>query len=187
MKIPEITPEIAARFWSKVEKDGPVPAQRPELGKCWVWTAASCKGYGKFMISGRPGRLFIAPRISYFISTGKQPDPFHVCHRCDNSACVNPNHLFLGTDADNLSDMRSKGRGYLGFKEKPCPPEKRQKGSSVPSSKLTEKEVLEIVNLLNAGHSQKAIAEKFCISKPQISYIKNGITWSHLTGIKKPH
>lgn len=105
--LPQMTPE--ERFWAKVDKDGPVPQHRPELGSCWVWTRATTGfGYGKL---GLNGRALTAHRRSYEMAYGAIPNGLLVCHRCDNPPCVNPDHLFLGSFADNMRDMHAKGRG----------------------------------------------------------------------------
>lgn len=90
---------IAERFWAKVEKtDG-----------CWEWTAfVHPKGYGMFGV-GREARR--AHRVSYEIANGPIPDGLCVCHSCDNRRCVRPDHLFLGTNQDNVDDKMRKGRG----------------------------------------------------------------------------
>ncbi len=89
----------SARFWQKVQKgDG-----------CWEWQGSRNKlGYG---ITSLRGRAIRAHRVSWEIVNGPIPDGLLVCHRCDNPACVRPDHLFLGTQIDNLRDMRTKGRG----------------------------------------------------------------------------
>lgn len=94
------------RFWPKVAKRGP--------DECWEWTASRTpQGYGK--IGRRKGESpAIASRVSWEMHNGPIPDGLHVLHRCDNPPCVNPAHLFLGTNADNQRDMRAKGRGRLG-------------------------------------------------------------------------
>lgn len=88
---------IEDRFWSKVNKtDG-----------CWVWTGATARGYGIIL---HDGHMWRAPRLSYLWAYGDLPDGLLVCHACDNPACVRPDHLFLGTQQDNVDDKMAKGR-----------------------------------------------------------------------------
>jgi hypothetical protein len=105
-----IPPEV--RFWAKVNKNGPV---HPVLGTaCWVWTASvhSANGYGLF---GRVGATTeSAHRASWFFAHGDTHIGLCVLHRCDRKLCVRPDHLFLGTHADNSSDMVKKDRGAHG-------------------------------------------------------------------------
>lgn len=95
------------RFWEKVDKNGPVPAHRPELGPCWVWTAGRSHGYGLIYVD-RSGKTR-AHRVSFFLKHGRWPQPCGL-HRCDNRLCVRPSHIFEGTKADNVRDMDAKGR-----------------------------------------------------------------------------
>lgn len=105
---------VAARFWVKVNKDGPIPEHCPELGPCWIWTRATDKkGYGKFGIGPKGGnRSFFAHRVAFALAGTIPPDDLMACHQCDNPPCCNPAHLFLGTAADNLGDMAAKGRNH---------------------------------------------------------------------------
>lgn len=92
---------LEERFWSKVNQSD----------ECWTWTASKDdKGYGKIGLPGRKGWGF-AHRVSYSLEHGVELTPDQkVLHRCDNPPCVRPDHLFLGTAADNAADMVAKGR-----------------------------------------------------------------------------
>lgn len=145
------------RFWSKVDKSG----------DCWLWTTSVSKaGYGFFWFSGRTE---LAHRMSWRFHFGAIPEGMMICHTCDNPSCVNPNHLFLGTAADNAKDRESKGRGANNR-----PP---NKGEANGRAKLTVKDVQEIRRLLNEGHSGRSIAKQFGVSGVMVSFIKRGLSW----------
>jgi hypothetical protein len=100
------------RFWSKVQRsDG-----------CWLWTGASTwQGYGLIHHHGRRGMVSVH-RLSWTIANGGIPAGLQVLHRCDNPPCVNPDHLWLGTNADNIADKLAKGRGsgwHKGTRKRP--------------------------------------------------------------------
>lgn len=107
--IPELTAEKAAKFHASYKR----------VGECWIWQGArNVLGYGTLTINCRS---FVAHRVAYAIHNGRDPGDLLVCHTCDNPPCVNPAHLWLGTAADNIEDMMSKGRhpsGVLGQSER---------------------------------------------------------------------
>lgn len=123
----------ADRFWAKVDKNGPTMPhmQTP----CWVWTGATDKGYGQL---GFNGKSIGAHRLAYELRHGASPGILHVLHRCDNPPCCNPDHLFLGTNGDNVRDMCAKGRAWQ------QQPGNALRGSANPNAKLLPEQVVAI-------------------------------------------
>lgn len=152
------------RFWSKVNKDGPT---MPNMDTpCWEWTAhRKPNGYGGIRINGK---ALYAHRVSALWAgiISDMTDGDCVLHECDNPACVNPDHLWRGSQADNMEDMRKKGRA--------------KRGSDQHNSKLTEDDVRCIRNLLLAGASRTSIAKQFGVARRTIADINLGKTWSHV-------
>jgi hypothetical protein len=121
---------------------------------CWEWHGTKhMAGYGSYRVNGKS---FLAHRVSWMIFNGEMPEGLCVCHKCDNRKCINPNHLFVGTQGDNVRDMILKGRFNPGGNN-----EKR----------LTDTERFEIVEMRRAGHKQKVIAQKYRVSQPTISSV----------------
>lgn len=135
---------------------------------CWNWSAARDKnGYGK-MSSGSEYSKY-AHRVSYDVFVGTIPKGINVCHKCDNPSCVNPEHLFLGTQKDNIHDMHSKGRGI-----KSC---EWTWGEKHKNSKLTEQDVIMIYG---SDLSSRELANLLNVSSNLIVRIRAGKTWKHL-------
>ena len=155
------TPPPKERLYAKIKKNA-------RTG-CWEWQGAKTSaGYGLFSVDGS---LVYTHRFSYNLHNGRLPDDLHVCHKCDNPSCCNPDHLFLGTDADNLADMRRKNRH--------SPPPKMT-GRRNPSTKISEKDVLQIRKMKKAGKSLKEIAVSFSISKTNVADICKRKIWRHV-------
>lgn len=108
-----ITRPLTERFWSKVNKNGPVPEHRPELGPCHIWTGwiNTETLYGELSFTkGEESWKDGAHRVSWELQVGPIPDGLWVLHKCDNPACVRPDHLFLGDRSANMQDAAKKGR-----------------------------------------------------------------------------
>ena len=135
----------------------------PEAG-CLIWMGATqVRGYGEITSNNKK---HLAHRASYETFVGPIPEGMYVCHSCDNVYCVNPNHLFLGTQKQNLQDMARKGRST--------------RGSKNPRAKLNEGHVKEIKRLIDGGCSLSIIAKDFNVTSACIYSIKKGSHWKHV-------
>lgn len=183
---------VADRFWSKVNKNGPVPAHRPELGPCWLWTGGtSSAGYGNFTYMDEQGNQawISAHRYSWIESDGDPGDLF-VLHGCDTRRCVRRHHLFIGDSADNAHDCISKGR-HRGVTHPETykrgdenwvrlNPDKLLRGEDNPRSIVTKAVVIEIREMWSHGRGPTEIGKKFGISKNLAYAIYKRKIWRHV-------
>jgi hypothetical protein len=152
-KIPMVP--VAERLWRRVEK---------LATGCWEFTGSkNRKGYGTL---GNNNTTAMAHRVSWQSVNGDIPVGMLVLHRCDNPPCVNPDHLFLGTNQDNMDDMTAKGRRVIGERS--------------PRSKLTAAKVIEIRRRRDAGERTEDLAAEFGVSSAGLYSAAVGLTWRHL-------
>ena len=151
------------RFWSKVDKSG----------ECWLWRGARNKsGYGIFWnIAAK--RRERAHRVAWELTNGPIPRGRNACHRCDNPPCVRPDHLFIGSHADNAKDMWGKGRARH-FTGRP------QGGELNYAHKLTDQGVREIRRLRAEGLLHREIAARLGVHQATVSCVLRGLTWTHV-------
>jgi hypothetical protein len=161
------------RFWEKVNRNGPVPAHRPELGPCWLWTGSTNdKGYGKIGFHRHyVNHILYAHRISYLLAHGVLPDDREICHECDTPPCVRPDHLFAGTRRDNLVDMVQKGRDN----KTSC-----WRGEAHYKAKLRDQQVRDIKARGLAGERPRDLAAEYGVSKRNVEHIIGRRTWKHI-------
>lgn len=134
---------------------------------CWIWLRhINNQGYGKLTINGRG---IYAHRLAFKLYTHKKLGGMQVCHKCDNPRCINPRHLFLCTQSDNMRDCYKKGRSK--------PPVVSFKGENNPAAKLKMEQVNKIKRRLLLGETQQSIADDFGISQPTVSDISRGVCW----------
>jgi len=161
---------ILVRFWAQVHK---TPG-------CWTWTGGcNADGYGRMRIG--TGQRIRAHRISWFIHHGPVPVGMCVLHRCDNPPCINPDHLFLGTNPDNTADRHSKGRSACGDRSGArLHPDTHVRGERSPLAKLAERQVVSIRELWAHGAERRELSENFNVTPCHIDKIVSRRAWRHL-------
>jgi hypothetical protein len=153
--------DLKERFLNKVEK----------TDSCWLWKGKRLSDrryngafrYGVFWIGDREHR---AHRVSYELHYGPIPESMEVLHRCDNPPCVNPDHLFLGTQKENGADMAKKRRSTIGIKN--------------PMAKVTE-DTVRAIRRLPSNLFDREIALMFHLSREQVGNIRRFRSWKYIT------
>lgn len=137
---------------------------------CWLWMGnRTIHGYGKIKAEGKNKS---AHRVSYEVFKGPINDGLWVLHKCDVRACVNPDHLYLGTHADNTADMVKRNRSVKWGG--------RRKGLNNPNCRLSEDEIKEVVILLKSGVTHQRVADRFGVGRSTITHLWLGRTWEGL-------
>lgn len=155
------------RFWDYVDKSG----------ECWLWTRATSHPKGRpdhsYGVFGHDKTQTPAHRFAYEITYGPIPKGLLVCHTCDNPLCVRPEHLFLGTPAENSADMVRKNRQSQGAAHR-------------TRAKLTPDQVVEIARLCqSSGYTQKQIAKMYGVHARSVTAIATGEAWPDITKIRR--
>lgn len=149
------TRAVSAHFWARVDSSNGEDS-------CWPWTGFCLpKGYGK---TSHRGKDITSHRLAYTLAHGHIPDGMHVLHSCDNPPCCNPAHLHLGTNLDNIAEMRAKLRHNFGERN--------------GSAKLTDDDIRAI---RASTEPQRAIAKRYGVVQQTISAIKTGAKWRHVS------
>lgn len=150
-------PAMLERFWAKVKKGGP--------DDCWTWTGStSARGYGQTSFGGFS---MFAHRVSWMIHFGPIPADMYVLHRCDNPPCINPNHLFLGTNQDNYDDRDAKGRVAH--------------GERAAKAKLTAAQVMDI---RASDEPDSVLGRRYGVYASTIRCARDGTKWKRLPGAR---
>lgn len=159
--------QFAKNFWKRTRREG----------KCLIWTGPTIvSGSGRlYGAVNRHRKHWLAHRFAYLLTHGAIPDSLQVLHQCDVTLCVEPLHLFLGTQADNMQDMVRKGRANW-----QANPECRARGSRHGMAKLDEENVRNIRLCIADGISFTEIASFHGVTTPLIRHIAKGRIWRHV-------
>ena len=161
---------VVAHFWAQMERRFWAHVSKGLPDECWEWRGTKRgNGYGFLRFWVLPGNPEIkASRIMWLLVHGSVPVDRLLCHTCDNPACVNPDHLFLGTQQENIQDMVRKGRhsSHRGYKN--------------PAARLNESQVREIRRLSDEGQSLRSLASQYGVSVGCVSLIRSRRTWKEV-------
>lgn len=177
-----LTERQEKNFWSHVDKSDGTDA-------CWPWTGCLHPkgGYGLFAVNRR---IRMAHRVAYRSVCGYFPTCLKICHKCDNPPCCNPNHHFVGTQAQNVADMDAKGRRNMakgdanGSRKRP---EKRPRGENNTEAKLTNEDIVAIrSDYVPRIVTMQYLAERHGVTKGTIWKILTNQNWTHVTQSEPP-
>lgn len=158
------------KLWRKI-KINPVT-------DCWEWQGAYSSG--KYGCIRRKGKTMRTHRLFFEIFKGAIPKGLYILHTCDNTKCCNPEHLYAGTQLDNMSDMDKRGRRNPPRGDRNAMRINSLKGEKNGRSKLKEADISQIRRLLSEGKTKSLIAKMFGVSRMPITGIANGQNWSHV-------
>lgn len=161
---------------------------------CWLWTACLAKnGYAKFGVGGKHGGVDYGHRVSWRLRHGEVPAGLFVCHKCDHfyaagdftyRRCVNPEHLFVGTQVDNMQDMLAKGRGFKAGDPRLARgdkngarlhPERLARGEKHSNCKLTDAELARMQLMLANNADRAVVAVEFKVSASLVEKVDRGV------------
>lgn len=156
---------LADRFWAKVDRRGPT--------ECWPWKGGvgGNAGHGQVREGGASPSKLGAHRVAWELAHGEVPRGLRVLHKCDKPPCCNPNHLFLGTQQDNVDDREAKGRGG----------QAKRRGERNGRAKLTEADVRRIRAEHEDRRSINWLARAFGVTKTTVRGIVRRATWRHVS------
>lgn len=165
----EVKEKTIERFWSKIKFGN--------ADECWEWQRALTKaGYGMFGLGRTVDGLMYAHRYVFTRVVDDFDNTLQVLHKCDNPACCNPNHLFAGTQKDNMRDCKNKGRASK-------PP--HHFGSNHNKAKLNEDDISKILISVANGEHVKDVAKSYGITRQMIWLIRKGKNWKHVDRVKQ--